>query len=589
LPATARGLNNNTPEGVRFYAHGTTNHPYLRKPGCRHAGIRVFVRPDFSAGRVVNATIQLPMRRRTAAELNVVLAVTGDTQLARQADADVRVVGRQIRAKAHQVLYRDRGKRCTVAAEIPEGAYSQLPVWSHPDQWLYLVQLAATAWFPEQIHRQVRVVTLLKFAALVAAVANDQTGRDCWRPYPELARDMGVSVETVRKCWRALERLGLAVQVARSVCFPYDERMRIWRLERSKQRGLTPVYALVVPAAYAQALTTGEHPGDLLAQAFAGEDGASATGETLMPSQKLSAALRKLQTTGLPAAAPAVAQEAPVAAEDGSEASLSSSGGQVAAGPVDNSREHPFKKLEKVDILGLPRSGPRCSFAAACLLVGVVPHGVKSTASRAHNRDGGADSGRSGGSGPRKHAQKRCTSQGRWFGVHRDIAVALTRRVVWMKGTEPGKLAGQFQRFTVPGLPKIWTPDDFVTAMDRINLRQNRYSPGANQASGRKADQQHAQRADAGAVRAPMSMLKWYLDQLDPVNDHPRFELDVPNEQIRSSWIGLREAVTAENEQLAAIGMERGSQRRAEIRAQRVAEARRLMGAPPVTSPRNRR
>jgi hypothetical protein len=90
---------------------------------------------------------------------------------------------------------------------------------------------------------------------------------------------------------------------------------------------------------------------------------------------------------------------------------------------------------------------------------------------------------------------------------------------------EAGRIANQLKRFTVPGLPKVWRPDDFVTAFDRINLRQNRYSPGANMASRTKADQGHAERADSGAVRDPLAVLKWYLEQLDPANDHPRFDL----------------------------------------------------------------
>ena len=524
----------------------------------------------------------LPLSRHSRADLNTVLAIAGSTHLAKS--ADVRMVGRQVRAKAHQALYRDRGPRCTVEREATEGAHSQLPIWSHRDQWLYLVQLAITAWFPEQIHRKVRVATLLKFAALIAAFADDQTGRNCWRVYPQLAQDMGVTVETVRKCWRALERIGLAVQVEESVVFGYDERMRIWRLERSKQRGMTPVYALVVPAAYAQALSTGEHPADLLAQEPAGEN--AVTGEepakSLSPIQKLSAALSQLRSTN-------PAQEPSGAAADSSTPSPSDEQGGPHKPPVDNSRRNPFMKLENVDILGLPRSGPRCTFGAALSLVALVPHGVKSTASRAHNRGGSSDSPDSGGSATRKGTQKRCTGQGGWYGPHRDIAFVLTRRVVWMMRSKPGELAPQFKRFTVPGLPKVWTPEDFIAAMDRINQRQNRYSPGANQASRAKSDKQHAQRAEAGAVGAPMSMLKWYLDQLDPINDHPRFELDAPNEQILSSWIGRRETIARENEQLAAVGMERGSQRRAEVRTERAAEARRLMGTPPVTSPRNRR
>ncbi|MET7284206.1 hypothetical protein ABZS29_38590, partial [Kribbella sp. NPDC005582] len=112
---------------------------------------------------------------RARADVGVVLAFAGTTQLSQH--ADVRVVGRQLRAKAHRALARDRGERRTIEREAVPGAYANLPAWTHRDQWLSLVEIAAEAWFPEQIHRQVRIATLLKFAALVAAHADDATGR----------------------------------------------------------------------------------------------------------------------------------------------------------------------------------------------------------------------------------------------------------------------------------------------------------------------------------------------------------------------------------------------------------------------------
>jgi hypothetical protein len=513
-------------------------------------------------------TVSLPPRRRAQADLNAVLAVTGSIQLRRRAPSvDIRMAGRQVRAKQH-VLNRDRGIRTTVDPEVAEGAYAQLPAWSHREQHLTLVQMAATAWFPEQIHRQVSAVTLQKFAVVVAGRADDATGRNCYRPYSQVAIDMGVSEETVRACWRALERLGLAVQVQASVCFPYDERMRIWRLERSKQRGLTPVYALVVPAAYARALVTGEHPADLIA--------ADQVAEPVTPAQSLCAALSKLRSTD-PRPSPVAAPEPlSVAAQDAAEVSPGPEEAQSAPAPVDNSRRNPFGKLANVDILALPLGRDRCTFSAAIALVAEVPHGVKSTASRAHNRDDGS-AGHPGGSTSRRAPRKRCTGREGWFGAHRDIAVHLTRRVLWLRGVAPGRIAPQLKRFTVAGHDKVWRPDDFVTAFDGINRRQGRYSPGANMASQSRDDRARVESASAGAVRSPQGLLKWYLDQLDPVNDHPRFELDAVNDVIRSSWISRREAAAVETAARAEAGHDH------------VARLRQLAGLPAETAPRNRR
>jgi hypothetical protein len=95
---------------------------------------------------------------RARADVGVVLAFAGSTQLSHR--ADVRVVGRQLRAKAHRALARDRGKRRTIEREATPGAYAALPAWTHRDQWLALVEAAAVVWFPEQIHRKVRAQLL---------------------------------------------------------------------------------------------------------------------------------------------------------------------------------------------------------------------------------------------------------------------------------------------------------------------------------------------------------------------------------------------------------------------------------------------
>ncbi|WP_433169907.1 hypothetical protein [Kribbella sp. CA-247076] len=489
---------------------------------------------------------------RAWADVSVVLAFAGSTHLNHR--ADLRIVGRQLRHKAHRALARDRGERQTVEREAMPGAYAGLPAWSSRDQWLALVEMAAGVWFPEQIHRKVSAATLGKFAALVAAPADDTTGRGVRRAYPELARGLAVTVETVRACWRALERLGLAVQVEQSVCFGYEHRMRLWR-QGSKQRGLTPEYALVVPAAFARALTTGEHPAELLATRYADVGDLV---ELVTPADRLSAALRALR-----AATPSPVVSGPVpgaTAHSGAPAVAGSAPSPVltadpapsdAPQPVENRRPSPTPHLGNVDILGLPHSGTRPQYLSCLALVTHVPHGVKSTASRARNRRGCTKSTRPGGIPARSTAQRRQAGRGGWFGPHRDIAVVLTRRVLWLRGVQPGRIAMQLRRFTVPGLPLVWRPDDFVAAFDAINRRQGRYSPGANLASSSTADQVRAERAAAGAVTSPAGLLKWYLEQLDPANDHPRLDLVLENERAAASADARR--AEAARERAAAV------------------------------------
>jgi hypothetical protein len=126
--------------------------------------------------------------------------------------------------------------------------------------------------------------------------------------------------------------------------------------------------------------------------------------------------------------------------------------------------------------------------------------------------------------------------------------------VLWLHGVRPGRIAMQLRRFTAPGLPRVWRPDDFVAAFDAINRRQGRYSPGANLASSSTADQGHVVSAAAGAVTSPPGLLKWYLEQIDPVNDHPRFELDLENERV-AAQIAARRAEAA-RERAAATSLD---------------------------------
>lgn len=528
--------------------------------------------------------------------MNGVLAVAGSVHLVRGTNADIRMIGRHLRARLHTGLLRDRGPRCHDPREATEGAYSQLPAWTHRDQWLYLVQMAVTVWFTVLIHRQVSATMLLAFAARVSAEAKDESGRDARRVYSELAIDLGCSEETVRVCWRALEKLGLAVQVEESKYFSRERRLAIWREYRSKQRGHTPEYALVVPQAFAQALVTGEHPADLLAQDSFGDvddlQAAGATKRSMTPHQRLRTALSRLRNAApiqLLAPAPTAAQSPAGAAQESVPAAAVVADVQTAERPVDKSDEvvhrNPFEGLKNVDILALPLGPPSRLCGAGLPQVALVPHGVKSTASRAHNRGDRCAGSAGEGSTATTCRGKRQKRPDGYYGVHRDIAVALCRRVLWMKGTAPGMFQGQFKRFTKKGLPRVWSPNDFVTVFDAIYRRTGKYSPSTNFDSRAKEDRGRAERVEAGAVRTPMSMLKWHLDQLDPVNDHPRFVLDEVNDQKVRRQEARKAAIEAHDRHLAEIGLKPGSPRRAEIRA----EARKLAGLPPVTRPKNRR
>jgi hypothetical protein len=167
--------------------------------------------------------------------------------------------------------------------------------------------------------------------------------------------------------------------------------------------------------------------------------------------------------------------------------------------------------------------------------------------------------------------------------------------VLWLQGCPAGRISGQLKRFTDPNLPMRWTPHDMLTAMDKINIRLGKYSPSNNLAGAIAAEAKRqrsfgrsvaehelvnaveAAESAAGrraAVRSPWGMLKWYLTQLDPINDHPRLDNILFGREQKASWTARREEVAAHEADLAARGLERGSEGRAELRERYVPDLR---------------
>ena len=83
-----------------------------------------------------------------------------------------------------------------------------------------------------------------------------------------------------------------------------------------------------------------------------------------------------------------------------------------------------------------------------------------------------------------------------------DLAQRLTDQVLFLRGCPAGRLSGQLHRFTTPGLPHRWTSEQLIRAMDAVNQRRGWNAPYR-------------------AKTAPWGILRWYLEQLDEVADHP--------------------------------------------------------------------
>ena len=82
-----------------------------------------------------------------------------------------------------------------------------------------------------------------------------------------------------------------------------------------------------------------------------------------------------------------------------------------------------------------------------------------------------------------------------------DLAVQLTQQVIFLHRCPGGRIVGQLQRFTAPGVPR-WTAERVTRAMDAVNRR-------------------HGYTAPTKPKEAPWGLLAWYLRQIDPIADNP--------------------------------------------------------------------
>lgn len=112
---------------------------------------------------------------------------------------------------------------------------------------------------------------------------------------------------------------------------------------------------------------------------------------------------------------------------------------------------------------------------------------------------------------PRKLAQNR--SGPAW-----DLAVGLTKQVIFLHRCPPGRIVGQLRRFSDPKRTggMRWTTKRVLDAMEQVNRRLGYAAP-------------------VQAKTAPWGLLAWYLGQIDPYADHP----DNDQPMIRSvPWCG---------------------------------------------------
>lgn len=84
------------------------------------------------------------------------------------------------------------------------------------------------------------------------------------------------------------------------------------------------------------------------------------------------------------------------------------------------------------------------------------------------------------------------------------LAHSLILRVPWASSLPPGRLAPLVTRFAKAERP--WTSSQLVAAMDQINVGSGPFGYTS---------------PTRGQVKRPLGLIKWYLDQVDELRDHP--------------------------------------------------------------------
>lgn len=95
------------------------------------------------------------------------------------------------------------------------------------------------------------------------------------------------------------------------------------------------------------------------------------------------------------------------------------------------------------------------------------------------------------------------------------LAVELVQRLPWLTTrtdvTSPGRIAGLLTRYAKSPYP--WTCQQILEQMTAVNRRLRYSAPEV--------------------ARFPMALLRWYVDQIDPVADHPQYHLDLERDAAR--------------------------------------------------------
>lgn len=133
--------------------------------------------------------------------------------------------------------------------EVPDGAYGQVDAWNGREAWTRDLLMFLASASAEACRARVRVDrdTLLRVASDDAKTADRRTGRGVATSHATVAKRLGMSPTTVRRCRRLLIELGFATEIVRGRHLTRQERTQARGLHGANQDRAASVRALTQP------------------------------------------------------------------------------------------------------------------------------------------------------------------------------------------------------------------------------------------------------------------------------------------------------------------------------------------------------